>query len=118
MNLTYIRAYLFSAIAAILTGFHLFGIKYSAKNAVFGTPYFYIIISISFFLWFISRIFVYASSLYVPITITHMIMNLSIIVSTSCSILIYKTKVNYFLFFIGIFIMLLGAYVLEKSVTY
>lgn len=112
------KYYLYSVIGAILTGLHLFGIKYSAKNSILGTTKFYLIIGISFFLWLISRVFIYLSSLHLPITITHMILNLSIIISTLCSILVYKTKVKLFLFLFGILFMLIGVYIIEKSVLY
>ena len=113
-----LNPYISSAIAAILTGIHLFGIKYSYTNATFGTPKFYIIAFIALFLWSISRIFVYIASTKLPITITHMIMNLSILVSTLCSIVVYQTPVNTPLFVAGISAMMLGVYCIEKSVSY
>ena len=112
------KEYLYSIIGGILTGLHLFGIKYSATSTTLGTTKFYFIAGLSLLTWLISRIFVYLSSLHIPITITHMILNLSIIISTICSILVYETKINYILFSSGIIIKLLGLYCIEKSVSY
>lgn len=113
-----LNPYVSSAIASILTGVHLFGIKYSYTNATFGSLKFYIIIFFALFLWSISRIFVYMASVKLPITITHMIMNLSILVSTLCSIIIYQTPVDIPRFLAGILLMLFGVYFIEHSITY
>ena len=113
-----LNPYLFSIVASALTGIHLFLIKYLSTNIIFKSSMFYIILSISFLVWLISRYFVYIASSLLPITIINTILTLSILVSTLLSIIIYKTSINTTLFLFGLFIMIIGVYCIDKSVEY
>jgi drug/metabolite transporter (DMT)-like permease len=111
-----INSYIASCLASILTGIHIFSIKFLYVYALPNTVYFYIIIALSLLLWTLSRIFIYIACKTLPISIIHIIMNLSIIVSTLCSIIVFHTKVNIGLFLIGILFMLCGVYCVNRSV--
>ncbi len=111
-----LNSYIASSLASILTGIHIFSIKFLYERALPNTIYFYTIITLSLLLWISSRIFIYIACKTLPISIIHIIMNLSVIVSALCSIIIFHTKVNIGLFLIGIFFMLCGVYCVNRSV--
>ena len=117
-NMSPLNPYLFSIVASVLTGIHLFLIKYLSTNTIFKSSMFCIIISISFLVWLISRYFVYIASSLLPITIINTILTLSILVSTLLSIIMYQTSINTTLFLCGLFLMIIGVYCIDKSVEY
>lgn len=107
--------YLFIIFGSILTGIHIFSIKYLRVNP-FSRNMFYGLCLLSFFIWLLSRYFVFIVSDNIPITLIHVILNLSILVSTILSIVIYKTKMNWSYFLGGLGLMLCGVYFVEKSI--
>jgi drug/metabolite transporter (DMT)-like permease len=107
--------YLFIIFGSILTGIHIFSIKY-LRVKPFSRNMFYGLCLLSFSIWLLSRYFIFIVSDNIPITVIHVILNLSIIVSTILSIVIYKTKINWVYFFGGVVLMLCGVYFVEKSI--
>jgi drug/metabolite transporter (DMT)-like permease len=53
-----------------------------------------------------------------PITVIHLILNLSIIISTALSILVYKTEINWAYFLLGVVLMMIGVCFIELSIKY
>lgn len=110
-------AYVYSFLAAILIGIHIFSIKYLRMRADSAGLYmFYSLAAASFSLWCLSRGFAYCAAGSLPITNIHMVLNLSVIVSTLMSVIMLKTRVNWALFFAGVLCMLGGVYVVNRSI--
>jgi drug/metabolite transporter (DMT)-like permease len=86
-------AYNISLIAAFFIGIHLFTMKYLKVSSESLSPtMFYAIATISFLLWLLSRFCIYSASSTLPITTIHILLNLSVIVSTLLSIFVYQTS--------------------------
>lgn len=109
----YLIAYINSIFASIFTGVHLFSVKYLRVKPQ--AP-FYLIAFVSFIIWGLSRIFAYQASSVLPITLIHIIMNMSILVSTLFSVLILNTQIEWFRFSCGVLFMLIGVFFVQISV--
>ena len=110
--------YLYIFCASILMGFHIFSIKYiNLHSSSFISLIFYCMVAVSFFIWIITRFIMYYSSNKLPISIIHLIMNLSIIVTTLLAFIILKTQINWYFFFIGIVFLFFGFYLINFSVN-
>ena len=114
----YMNPYIASALGSILTGIHIFSIKYVYLFSLPNTYFFYLLIAISLTIWTLSRVFIYIACEKLSIPSIHIIMNLSILVSTLCSILLLNTKVHYLIFLLGVLFMLCGVYCVNLSVKY
>ena len=113
---------LFSIILLILiiltVGCHIFSIKYiqiKINNHVST----YIIVSLiiaSLIFFLISRYCIYHASKNIPIAVVHAFMNLSVFVTLFLSLIILKSKLNYGLFIVGLLILIVGIYIINKSI--
>jgi drug/metabolite transporter (DMT)-like permease len=109
-------AYLISLLAAFFIGIHLFTIKYlkiTPPKSILATAG---ITMTSFALWLLSRYYIYEASSALPITTIHIVLNMSVIVSTLLSICFYKTHIQWPLFIMGIALVMGGVYCVERSV--
>ena len=104
---------IYALLASICIGFHIFSIKY-IQNVHNTRKLIYIIIG-SFCLFIISRIFIYLSSMRLNISYVHVLLNLSILVSTALTIYIYKIKIDIMKFLCGFIILLFGIFIIYKS---
>tara|TARA_Y100000816_G_C25908489_1_gene473844 strand:+ start:447 stop:794 length:348 start_codon:yes stop_codon:yes gene_type:complete len=107
-------SYFYSLCAALLIGIQHFLISYLnhiPKNALF-----FIIIFIILFFIILSRILIYYASKTLDITLIHPILISSILVTALLSILVYKTEINIFMFFVGLFLLIMGINILHLSV--
>ena len=110
-------AYNISLIAAFFIGIHLFTMKYLKVSSESLSPtMFYAIATISFLLWLLSRFCIYSASSTLPITTIHILLNLSVIISTLLSIFVYQTSIHWPLFILGLTLVMGGVYCVEKSV--
>tara|TARA_B100000424_G_C22853284_1_gene454946 strand:+ start:338 stop:721 length:384 start_codon:yes stop_codon:yes gene_type:complete len=109
-------AYFLSVIATIFIGFHIFSIKYINLNKNSSLIFIYSLAFISFFLWCISRIIIYYASNQIPITIIHIILNLSVIVTALLSAFVLKTKINWIKFTIGFLFVFIGVFSVDRSI--
>lgn len=108
-----------SLLLIILTiGCHIFSIRYIKiqikENADKILIIFLIIVSFLFFL--ISRYLIYNISKKIPIAIIHTYMNLSVFVTLILSMIILKSDLNYKIFSVGLLIVILGIYLINKSI--
>ena len=104
---------IYALIASICIGFHIFSIKY-IQQLKDKTLFIFILIG-SFCLFLISRVFIYLSSIYIPISYVHVLLNLSILVTTLLSIYIYQLKVNLPQFLSGFILIVIGLLIIRKS---
>ncbi len=113
----YMQAYAYSLLAACLIGFHIFSIKYlqSVSDVVSNQTFYYIMVG-SFLIWIISRVLIYLASSSLPITVIHIILNLSVIVTALISVLVLKNTVHWGKFFMGLLFVLGGVYIVENSI--
>ena len=111
-----LTAYFLSFVAAILIGFHIFSIKYINLNYNHPQAIIYIIAFLSFFFWCVSRVLIYYASSDIPITVVHIILNFSVIITTLLAVLIIKTKVQWGKFIIGILFVFIGVFSVDRSI--
>jgi drug/metabolite transporter (DMT)-like permease len=116
MIATMIQSYVYSLISALFIGIHLFSISYLKKSVKSYSSLFYIICILSFGLFLASRYFIYIASSQLPITNIHILLNMSVIVSTLLSVFVYQTKIKWSLFFIGFALVLMGIYCIQHAV--
>ena len=103
----------YALLASLCIGIHIFSIKY-IQDVHNIRKLIYIIIG-SFCLFIISRIFIYLSSMYLNISYVHVLLNLSILVSTALTIYIHKIKIDIMKFLCGFIILLFGIFIIYKS---
>lgn len=103
-----IYSIIFSLIAALFIGIHIFSIKYIQLN--FSYSYFILkLIFLSILLFIISRIFIYLSFIYTnKTTFVHSLLMLSIFVSIFLDNIILKKPIKSSLFYVGLFLILCG----------
>jgi len=116
-RLMIMNPYVLSIFAAFLVGFHIFSIKYLRVTRV-STFLFYVLAIASFGIFIASRYFAFVASSALPITVIHLILNLSIIISTALSILVYKTEIIWSYFLLGVVLMMIGVCFIELSIKY
>ena len=72
---------------------------------------------LSFFFWCVSRFLIYYASSDIPITVVHIILNFSVIITTLLAVLIIKTKVHWGKFIIGILFVFIGVFSVDRSIS-
>ena len=77
---------------------------------------FYSIMFGSFLIWSMSRVLIYLASSSLPITVIHIILNLSVVLTALISVLVLKNTMHWGKFFVGLLFVLGGVYTVESSI--
>ena len=106
---------LFASLAAIFTGLHIFSFKY-LKNLESKKTILVVYSSISFAVWVLSRYFLYKSSFLIDIVLVHAILTTSVLTTTLLAWYVNCDQYDVRKLCAGIFLLLLGIYIIDSSI--
>ena len=110
--------YFYSILGSIFIGIHIFSIKlindhYHKSNSIDNNLIF--LFSIFVITQIIGKIFIFLESDKIPIYLIHLIINCSIFTTLFLYIYFYNAKINVLKTIFGLFVTLIGLYIVEKS---